>query len=155
MSPDELDALGFEETLPTDMAELEAEFEGSGPAPPASEMEELPAPADRQLPARPAQSAPDVESVMASLREGDWFDLYSKRRWLRAQLIWASGKATLFMFVSHGGRPHSMTKRVCERLIGERYLRPVRMHGVVSRALDTLNDQSGANAERRPLNPAT
>jgi hypothetical protein len=155
MSPDELDALGFEETLPTDMAELEAEFDSSGPAPLASEMEELAAPADRQLPAHPAQAAPDVEEVMGTLREGDWFDLYSKRRWLRAQLIWASSKATLFMFVSHGGRPHSMTKRVCERLIGERYLRPVRMHGVVSRALDTLNDQSGADAERRPLNPAT
>jgi uncharacterized protein DUF1631 len=155
MSPDELDALGFEETLPTDLAELEAESGSSGPAPPASQPAELPVPAERQAPARPAQAAPDVDEVMASLREGDWFDLYSKRRWLRAQLIWASSKATLFMFVSHGGRPHSMTKRVCERLIGERYLRPVRMHGVVSRALDTLEEDPGADPQRRPLSPAT
>ncbi len=70
--------------------------------------------------------AVDIESILAQLREGDWVDLYSKRCWHRAQLIWASSKGTLFMFVSHGGRPHSMTKRICERLIGDRYLRPVR-----------------------------
>ena len=154
MSPHELDAFGFEETLPTDWAQLEAESTSSSPAPLMPQAERNPAPADRQLPTRAAPSAPDVESVMSTLREGDWFDLYSKRRWLRAQLIWASSKATLFMFVSHGGRPHSMTKRVCERLIRDRYLRPVRTHGVVSRALDTLDQEPAADAERRPLSPA-
>jgi hypothetical protein len=54
----------------------------------------------------------------------------------------------LFMFVSHGGRPHSMTKRVCERLVRDRYLRPVRTHGVVSRALDNLEQEPEA---ARPL----
>jgi hypothetical protein len=154
MSPHELDAFGFEETLPTDWAQLEAESTSSGPAPLMPQAERNPAPADRQLPTRAAPSAPDVESVMSTLREGDWFDLYSKRRWLRAQLIWASSKATLFMFVSHGGRPHSMTKRVCERLIRDRYLRPVPTHDVVSRALDTLDQEPAADAERRPLSPA-
>jgi hypothetical protein len=140
MSPHELDAAGFEETLPTDMAELEAEPAASFDAPRAPQAEQPAAP-DRELAARPARSAPDIETIMAALREGDWFDLYSKRRWRRAQLVWASSKGTLFMFVSHGGRPHSMTKRVCERLVRDRYLRPVRTHSVVSRALDTLDHE--------------
>jgi hypothetical protein len=76
------------------------------------------------------------------LREGDWVDLYSKRNWHRAQLIWAGSKGTLFMFVSHGGRPHSMTKRICERLIGNRYLRPVRAHSVVGQALGVLDQDT-------------
>jgi hypothetical protein len=148
MSPHELDAAGFEETLPTDMAELEAEHTRSGPAPLASQAQGLPAAVDRPPPARPAQAAPDIQNIMASLRECDWFDLHSKRRWLRAQLVWASSKGTLFMFVSQGGRPHSMTKRVCERLVRDRYLRPVRTHGVVSRALDNLEQEPEA---ARPL----
>ena len=107
LSAHELSALGFQETLPTDMAQLEAE--------------EI-----------------DAQGFIANFREGDWIDLYSRRRWRRAQLVWASSRGTLFMFVSRGGRPHSMTKRICERLIGEGFLRPVRMHGVVAGALDAL-----------------
>ena len=84
----------------------------------------------------------DVQAILSQLREGDWVDLYSKRDWHRAQLIWASSRGTLFMFVSHGGRPHSMTKRICERLIGERYLRPVRAHSVVAQALDVLDREA-------------
>jgi len=80
--------------------------------------------------------------ALTDMHEGDWFDLYSKRQWLRAQLIWASSKATLFMFVSHGGQPHTMTKRICERLIRERYLRPVRTHAVVAKALSVLDSAS-------------
>jgi len=80
----------------------------------------------------------DAEQQLLGLRAGHWVDLYSRNRWLRAQLIWASSKGTLFMFVSHGGQPHSMTQRSCERLIRERLLRPVEMHGVVAQALDRL-----------------
>jgi hypothetical protein len=158
MSPHELDAAGFEETLPTDFGGLAAEgSSGAAPlapdAPQADPAQALAAEAEPPAPA--TQPMPDVQSVMAALREGDWFDLYSKRRWLRAQLIWASSKSTLFMFVSRGGQPHSMTKRVCERLVRERLLRPVRTHGVVSRALDTLHQESGDAAEQRPVTPAT
>jgi hypothetical protein len=82
----------------------------------------------------PAQA----EAVIATLREGAWVDLFSKQRWRRAQLTWASGKRTLFMFVSHGGRPHSMTKRSLERLVMSHLLRPVETHEVVQHALDAL-----------------
>lgn len=83
-------------------------------------------------------NGPSPEQILQSWRIGCWVDLYSRRRWLRAQLVWASTRSTLFMFVSHGGQPHSMTRRSCERLIKEQLLRPVDTHGVVAQALDAL-----------------
>jgi hypothetical protein len=143
MSANELSALGFQETMPTDMAQLWAQEETSRPAP----LEPAPAVAVAVAKAPPPPAVVlDPDTVLANLREGDWIDLYSKRRWLRAQLIWASTKGTLFMFVSHGGQPHSMTKRICERLIRDRFLRPVRMHGVVAGALDAVGREEPADA---------
>jgi hypothetical protein len=142
MSPRELEAAGFKDTLPTDMGQLTAD-PGDSSASPLQAQAEAPscgmasARADTEPPA-----AVDIATILAQLREGDWVDLYSKRSWHRAQLIWASSKGTLFMFVSHGGRPHSMTKRICERLIGERYLRPVRAHSVVAQALGALDQEA-------------
>ena len=143
MSPRELHAAGFEETLPTDMGELTGEAGvAASPGLQAQAEEAAPeSPADAN--AAGGGAAPvDVESILSQLREGDWVDLYSRRNWHRAQLIWASAKGTLFMFVSHGGRPHSMTKRICERLIGNRYLRPVRAHSVVGQALGLLDQEA-------------
>ncbi len=85
-----------------------------------------------------AISQQQAEALLLSLQAGSWIDLYSKHRWLRAQLVWASSKATLFMFTSHGGQPHSMTKRSCEKLITQRWLRRVETHGVVAQALEAV-----------------
>src|SRR6185369_4502828 len=148
MSPQELNAAGFEETAPTEMADLMAEPSDSTPAPLSAQPEasELGAtPACPSAAESPGGAGLENESMLTKLREGDWVDLYSKRRWLRAQLIWASTRGTLFMFVSHGGRPHSMTRRVCERLIRDRFLRPVRMHGVVAQALGALDREPVAS----------
>ncbi|MFI5447975.1 DUF1631 family protein [Polaromonas sp. UC242_47] len=131
LTPQELDDAGFEETVPSGPAELKADDAEPAPQPdPAAEEETAP----------PAESGdgPSPEQVLLGLREGSWVDLYSKRHWLRAQLIWASTRGTLFMFVSHGGQPHSMTKRSCERLLKEGLLRPVDTHGVVAQALNSL-----------------
>jgi hypothetical protein len=92
------------------------------------------------------QAGPSAEEILATLTTGSWADLFSKGRWLRAQLVWASTKQTLFMFVSHGGQPHSMTKRSCERLIKDRLLRPVDAQSVVATALDKV--------QREAVNPA-
>jgi hypothetical protein len=54
------------------------------------------------------------------------------------------------MFVSHGGQPHSMTRRSLERLVRERLLRPVDAQAVVPRALARLEAPSGPAA----LSPA-
>lgn len=151
MARGDLDRAGFEDTVPSDHAELTAT--------PDDEMEEVSA-------ATPLEAAPELlaemqeeqgsegpsqaeaQQMLLSLREGGWVDLYSRRKWLRAQLIWASTKGTLFMFVSHGGQPHSMTKRTCVRLLRDRLLRPVDMNGVVAQAIDAL--QEAARPEEAP-----
>lgn len=78
-----------------------------------------------------------VASV-ASLSVGDWFDLRVGEEWLRAQLVWSNARGTLFMFISQGGRSHSMTRRSCERLLGDRSLRPVGSRDVVQQALQAV-----------------
>lgn len=114
----ELASAGFDDTLPTGHDDLQdavdstsAPLEGEGAA------------------------EHDVDAVLAGLREGDWVDLYSDEHWLRAQLMWASAKGSLFMFTSRGGRAHTMTRRSCERLLAKRWLRPVDARPVVAQAL--------------------
>jgi hypothetical protein len=135
LAPQELDKAGFEDTLPSGPAALSAtpapEDDTPASAAPDSGADDTPADAA-------GEGGRPPEDVLMGLREGSWVDLYSRRHWLRAQLIWASTRGTLFMFVSHGGQPHSMTKRSCERLIRDKLLRPVDTHGVVAQALDHL-----------------
>ena len=131
LAPHELDDAGFEETLVSGPAELGDDSDPQISLLPAGDDAGNDTPESVTDPASAGQ-------VLAGLREGSWVDLHSKRRWLRAQLIWASTRGTLFMFVSHGGQPHSMTKRSCEKLIRQGLLRPVLTHGVVAQALGQL-----------------
>lgn len=156
LARNDLDAAGFEDTVPSMQGELTpAEEEPmatrAGETSAGEDMTGTSPAASAHATAPPTDTVPvhadaDAEQILSGLRTGCWVDLYSRRRWLRAQLIWASTKGTLFMFVSHGGQPHSMTKRSCERLIKERLLRPVEMHGVVAQALDQLA-QKAASAQ--------
>jgi hypothetical protein len=82
--------------------------------------------------------------IIRGLKLGGWVDLYSQNVWHRAQLVWASTRRTLFMFQSHNARPHSMTRRSCERLIRDRLLRPVDMQDVVARALQAIAEEVDA-----------
>ncbi|MDO9358901.1 MAG: DUF1631 family protein [Polaromonas sp.] len=146
LAPQDLDDAGFEETLPSSPAEL-----GADPEMDDGDIfiaEPVAADSAQALPADDEGLTP--EQVLHGLREGSWVDLQSKNRWLRAQLIWASTRGTLFMFVSHGGQPHSMTKRSCEKLIREGLLRPVETHGVVAQALDNLAKEARPAAEAAP-----
>ena len=93
----------------------------------------------------------DAEAMLLALRSGAWVDLFYRRHWLRAELVWASSKGTLFMFVSHGGRAHSMTRRTCQRLIKEQLLRPVDSQGVVAQALDAVVNEAAAKANPEAL----
>ncbi|MDB5898510.1 MAG: hypothetical protein JWP41_2112 [Ramlibacter sp.] len=88
----------------------------------------------------------EMGRVIDSLHEGCWVDLCAHGRWRRASLTWVSSRASLFMFVSHGGRPHSMTRRSLERLVRDRLLRPVTTGAVVAKALDALSQQRGGDA---------
>lgn len=147
MGRNDLDAAGFEDTQPTAPAELGQDGlihdmmdEENREPDTAFEAASSLLTDDHNAPETRAQAA----LVLQSLRTGRWVDLYSKRQWLRAQLVWASSHATLFMFISHGGRPHSMTKRSCEKLIAQRLLRPVDAHGVVAQALDAVTLSAAA-----------
>ncbi|MDB5947357.1 MAG: hypothetical protein JWQ33_2383 [Ramlibacter sp.] len=145
MGRQELDAAGFQDTLPTNHAEL-TEAGGQAAHAHADERDDGPTPGSRPV---------EVDALIARLGEGCWVDLYSRRHWLRAQLVWASTKGTLFMFVSHGGQPHSMTRRSCERLLRDRLLRPVEMHGAVSHAIGVIaQTQSGFLSEPPARQPA-
>ncbi len=173
---EELDAAGFEDTQPTAPGELVAmdEWPETPPAiprpdrptaerpsaavaavsakspdtPDTAQTAEAEAEAEAEANASPpAHSAAQAEAILLGLRTGSWVDLYSKRRWLRAQLVWASSKATLFMFLSHGGQPHSMTRRSCEKLIMQRWLRPVDTQAVVAQALDAVASEAATQAQ--------
>lgn len=81
-----------------------------------------------------------TRATLERMRTGDWFDLRVRGQWRRAQLSWTSDNRALFMFVSRGGRPHSMTRRTCEKLILNRNLRPLDGAAVVDKALRGLAD---------------
>jgi hypothetical protein len=132
----DLEAAGFEDTLRTVSGE-----NATGPViePPGGPAETPTNSPDLAFGASsPAIAQTEAEQILRNLQAGDWVDLYSRRHWLRAQLIWASDKGLLFMFVSHGGQPHSMTKRSGERLIQAHLLRPMVSYGVVAQALGKL-----------------
>ena len=137
MGRNDLDAAGFEDTQPSQPAEL---------------IEPLAADDDTGHHSDLAKER--ATTVLARLKTGSWVDLYSKRQWLRAQLIWASSQATLFMFISHGGQPHSMTRRSCEKLIAQRLLRPVDTQGVVGQALDAVAMAAAAQSRATNVNAA-
>jgi hypothetical protein len=134
----ELRACGFEDTLPSDYAGLEpTAATGAGASAPAggtATVQSIPVVTVAGVPLSP----PQADAVIATLQEGCWVDLFSKQRWRRARLTWASTQSTLFMFVSDGGRAHSMTKRSLQRLVMNRLLRPVDSRDVVQHALDAL-----------------
>ncbi|MFT4196260.1 DUF1631 family protein [Ottowia sp.] len=113
------------------------------------------APAAQAVPmprARVAESEDEIEArtraTLARLRTGDWVDLRVRGVWRRAQLTWSSDNGSLFMFVSQGGRPHSMTRRTCEKLIRARYLRLVDAGAVVDKALRSLSAADGKPAAK-------
>ena len=153
----------FTSTLPTETAELDPPAMAE-PAPqqtppsevfvPLDQAAAVPAPeAPPPVPAAASERPEDVEArtrdQLARLRTGHWVDLKVRGHWRRAQLQWTSDNGALFMFISRGGRPHSMTRRTCEKLLRNRHLRPVDAGAVVDQALRRLGDEA-----RSPREPA-
>jgi hypothetical protein len=91
----------------------------------------------------PGGAAEDAAQVIDSLAPDQWVDLYSRQQWRRARLVWAAERRTLFMFVSHPGQPHSMTRRSLQRLVEQRLLRRVEGGSVVPRALEQMGHDRG------------
>jgi hypothetical protein len=86
----------------------------------------------------PSNETAEALAPLHHLTTGCWVDLHFSGEWLRAQLVWSSQKASLFMFISHGGRTHTMTRRSCERLMTRRWLRLVDARPVIEPALRRL-----------------
>ena len=80
--------------------------------------------------------------------------MHSAGQWLRAELVWASARGTLFMFTSPGGRAHSMTKRSCEKLIRSKGLRLAEVRAVVETALAQVAHQPPRAKPSPTLNTA-
>jgi hypothetical protein len=107
----------FKETGPAEADQLAAD-EGEAPLAAAQDADAAPQPGAGATPAV-AEAAPaeHVAALVARLEPGQAADLWCDARWLRAQLTWVSSEHSFFLFVSEGGRQHSMTRRSCERLI--------------------------------------
>jgi Protein of unknown function (DUF1631) len=73
---------------------------------------------------------------------GSWVELNLDAsvppQWVRAQLTWASPHRTLFMFVSHGGKAHSMSQRTMDNLRAQGQIRVVSDGRLVEKALDAV-----------------
>jgi hypothetical protein len=95
-----------------------------------------------------------VEQFFVQLRVGSRVDMHSAGQWLRAELVWASARGTLFMFTSPGGRAHSMTKRSCEKLIRSKGLRLAEVRAVVETALAQVAHQPPRAKPSPTLNTA-
>ena len=152
--PDSVTTFAEAAPPPTQKAELSGNSAGFVPL----DVPEAAAPASpartSYLAAAPKSDAPIEEAELARqrailerLRTGDWVDLRVRGQWRRAQLSWSSENGSLFMFVSSGGRPHSMTRRTCEKLIRQRHLRPVDAAAVVDKALRRLSDAKSSERE--------
>ena len=126
----ELASAGFSETMPLTASEAADVAEGVESSAQATDT-------------RPSAAEVDADAIepsmlLSRLATGDWVDLYSGGEWLRAQLVWSSQKASLFMFNSLGGRTHTMTRRSCEKLMAKRWLRLVETRPVMARALSKV-----------------
>ena len=124
LTPGELQAAGFDEERPSAPVPLE---DAGG------------------------QDGVDVAAVVAGLQQGCWVDLHVRAKWRRASLTWVSQRATLFLFQSHGGEVHTMTRRSLERLVRERQLRAVEAGAVVPRAIATLSQHGQPAAGTRKV----
>jgi hypothetical protein len=132
---------GFEETRPVGRGEGESPIdEAAQPgwddgSPPASAE----APDQAGIAAGQAEGQGidegEVAQALGSLLVGSHVDLLSRGKWVRAELVWSSSRATLFMFTSAGGSAHSMTRRICEKLVRSRDLRIVSARPVVETAM--------------------
>lgn len=133
-----------EERAPEQLWMAEAELQAAGyEEGPGSEPVPLAPETASEQPAGPDPlDEPAADDLLTQLTVGSRVDLFSRQQWRRAKLVWTSENGAFYMFTSHGGRPHSMTRRSLQRLLREHQLRPVASHAVVPRALEAVVQQS-------------
>lgn len=154
MTPQERDRAGLEEVAaPAGAAPVPGRSDDSAHAPLGDRatdfggLQDAAVSGAMPLEAAPAAEREAIEQVLRSLVPGVWVDLFARRRWRRAQLTWASANGALFMFISHGGRTYTMTRRSLQRLLLQSLLRPVDTSDVVAQALEKLREGAQAAAQ--------
>jgi Protein of unknown function (DUF1631) len=86
----------------------------------------------------PDVAGPKGTPVTGVIAIGSWVELQLDDQWMRAQLTWASPHRTLFMFVSHGGKAHSMSQRTMDKLRAQGMIRIISDGRLVDKALDAV-----------------
>jgi hypothetical protein len=71
-------------------------------------------------------------------RQGDWINLYFRRKWRRAKLAWISENGALYLFVGYGGRMHSMTRQTLENLLSSGQVCPLGNDMALDKAFKTI-----------------
>jgi hypothetical protein len=85
-----------------------------------------------------AKASADQSVVVNAIAIGSWVEMMLDTQWVRAQLTWASPHRTLFMFVSNGGKAHSMSQRTMDKLRSQNMIRVVSDGRLVDKALDAV-----------------
>jgi hypothetical protein len=85
-----------------------------------------------------SEPIPISPEVTMTIPIGSWVELMLEGAWVRAQLTWASPMRSLFMFVSRGGKAHSMSKRTMDKLCSQGLIRMVSDGHLVDKALDAV-----------------
>ncbi len=93
---------------------------------------------DATAPKPTAKTSADQSVVVNAIPIGSWVEMMLDTQWVRAQLTWASPHRTLFMFVSHGGKAHSMSQRTMDKLRSQNMIRVVSDGRLVDKALDAV-----------------
>lgn len=81
---------------------------------------------------------PAAPTAASAIAIGTWVELLREGQWVRAQLTWTSPHRTLFMFVAHGGKTHSMSLRTLDKLRAQDMIRIVSDGHLVDKALDAV-----------------
>jgi hypothetical protein len=85
-----------------------------------------------------------------SIPIGSWVEIFRSDQWVRCRLSWASPHRTLYMFVEHGGKMHSMSQRTIDKLRSQNLIRMVSDGKLVEKALDAV----AQTALRNSLDPS-
>ncbi len=90
---------------------------------------------------------------VAPIPLGSWVEIFRSDQWVRCRLSWASPHRTLYMFVEHGGKMHSMSQNTLEKLRAQSLIRIVSDGKLVEKALDAVAQTALRNSVDAPTSP--
>jgi hypothetical protein len=106
---------------------------------------------DVKAPNNPAVQTKAVDPmVLTAISIGSWVEMMLEGQWTRMQLKWTSPHRTLFMFVAHGGKTHSMSQRSMDKLRSQGMIRVVSDGHLVEKALDAVAQTALQNSVDAP-----